>query len=471
MENLNNKNLLGMSNSEQLNMNNSEQLSMNNSEQLSMNNSEQLDMSESGQLQASINEPAHQAGQASQEALLPIELFLGERYEFRHNVLSDKTEVRMRGAQAGCQQKGCQQAGCQQVCRPQAASATWRHLDKKVLNGIAVEARKALPDEANVKGLLADVIYSDATPEWNPIAEWLDGLPAWDGKDRVSYLFGLIPGLTSERKYWLTVWLRSTVAHWQQRDALHGNECVPTLIGEQGCGKSTFCQRLLPEHLREYYLDHVNLGNKFDKEMALTNNLIVNLDELDQIRPRQQAELKQMLSKVRVNGRPIYGREQSDRLRFASFVATTNNRHPLRDHTGSRRYLCIEVPRGQLIDNTAEIDYEQLYAQVLAELQRGERYWFTAEETQAIQRANVRYQNSLDLETMVVSCFRLPEEGEFVRPLTTSEMLAIIAADYPAIEDTKSNSIRLGITLQALGYLRREGHSNHSYYAVPLRAA
>ena len=97
----------------------------------------------------------------------------------------------------------------------------------------------------------------------------------------------------------------------------------------------------------------------------------------------------------------IYGSEQTDRTRFASFVATTNNRHPLQDHTGSRRFICIELTRGKLIDNTLDIDYEQLYAQVLHELHAGERYWFTQEEVLAIQRANMPYHATFDLEVMV----------------------------------------------------------------------
>ena len=61
-------------------------------------------------------------------------------------------------------------------------------------------------------------------------------------------------------------------------------------------------RRLLPQQLRQYYLDHLNLSNKFDKEMALTNNLFVNLDEFDAIRPSQHPALKQTLSKSKVNG-------------------------------------------------------------------------------------------------------------------------------------------------------------------------
>ena len=102
--------------------------------------------------------------------------------------------------------------------------------------------------------------------------------------------------------------------------------------------------------------------------MALTNNLLVNLDELDAIRPSQHPALKQTLSKSKVNGRPIYGASQEDRPRYASFVASTNNPHPLTDATGSRRYICLTIPQGMFIDNTGDIDYDQLYAQVLHEL-------------------------------------------------------------------------------------------------------
>ena len=142
--------------------------------------------------------------------------------------------------------------------------------------------------------------------------------------------------------------------------------------------------------------------------MALTNNLFVNLDELDAIRPSQQSSLKQTLSVSKVNGRPIFGRAQEDRPRFASFVATTNNRHPLKDATGSRRYICILIPDGQMIDNTGDIDYGQLYAQVTYELlEQKAPYWFNNDEVARIQQLNQDFMEKKDLGEMFVACYEV----------------------------------------------------------------
>ena len=392
------------------------------------------------------------AANNNEQEMLPIEEFLSESYAFRYNVLSGKTEVRVIGAS-------------------ETEGGAWHHLDEKAMNSIALAARRAMPKDPGLKALIKDIIFSEATPCWDPVRAWLEGLPAWDGLNRVDPLFSLLPGITSEQRYWLAVWLRSVVTHWLQLDGLHGNEAVVTLIGDQGCGKSTFCRRLLPDHLREYFLDHVNLANRFDKEMALTNNLLVNIDELDQIRPSQQAELKQMLSKVRVNSRRIWAGEQTDSPRYASFVATTNNRHPLHDRTGSRRYICVEITHGREIDNTIPIDYDQLYAQVLAELERGERSWFTSDEVRAIQRANMVYQDTVDMETMVETCFRQPEADEYTRELTTGEVLEVLMHEYPAVKLSSSSRSKVGAALKNLGFTRRATNKGRVYLAVPLVAA
>ena len=400
---------------------------------------------------------------ASQEATLIIEQFLNENYRFRRNVLNGKVEFAILPKETGANFSDASNE----------AELVYRPLTQTALNSIVIRAkREQVMEKGNPKTEITEYVQSEEVPEHNPVQDFLNSLPQWDGQNHIARIFGRIPGITSEQLNYLTIWLRSAVAHWMQMDMLHGNECVPTLIGAQGCGKTTFVRRLLPQHLRQYYLDHLNLSNKFDKEMALTNNLLVNLDELDAIRPSQQSSLKQTLSVSKVNGRPIFGRAQEDRPRFASFVATTNNRHPLKDATGSRRYICILIPDGQMIDNTGDIDYGQLYAQVMYELlEQKAPYWFNNDEVARIQQLNQEFMEKKDLGEMFVACFRQPHEGEVVKTMNCGEIISLMQKDYPTLQNTVGNKVRLGKTIAALGFKHKE-HSHVAYYeVVPLKAA
>ena len=385
---------------------------------------------------------------SNSENVLLIEQFLTENYQFRRNCLSKKIEVRACGESA------------------------FRQMTDEETNSIIRRARMELDEATNVKTHVVEYLHSNDIPQYDPIRDWLDGLPQWDGQNRVAELFGRIPGVSSEQIYWLSVWMRSAVAHWRGMDTLHGNECVPTFIGAQGCGKSTFCRRLLPVHLREYFLDHLNLSNKFDKEMALTNSLLVNLDELDQVKVSQQSNLKQTLSKVRVNARPIFGREQYDRERYASFVATTNNPHPLQDPTGSRRYICVRITDGRLIDNETPIDYEQLYAQLMDEVvKQGKRYWFTNEETHQIQQANAPFQHEMDLTSMLESLFRMPQEDERARPLLVRDIVQMVMEQYPSAGTDKRLKVNVGTCLRKQGYASKHTNEGNAYLVIPRSAA
>ena len=380
---------------------------------------------------------------------LAAEQFLTENYCFRRNLLNGKVEFATRQSDG----------------QPSA----YRPLTQEALNSIILRAkREDICEGSNPKTDIVEFIHSEEVCAYNPIGEYLDNLPQWDGQNHVAQLFSRLPGLCSEQLSFLSIWLRSTVAHWLQMDTLHGNEIVPTLIGAQGCGKTTFFKRLLPANLRQYFLDHLNLSNKFDKEMALTNNLLVCLDELEAIRPSQQASLKQTLSKSKVNGRPIYGCAQEDRSRFASFVSTTNNPHPLSDATGSRRYICLQIPQGQYIDNSGEIDYDQLYAQVVYELREQKApYWFNNDEVARIQELNQEYMEQKDIVEIINLCFRKPEEGDAVQAMNSTELLRYMRNKYPSLPDNLSTRIRLGQAMSSLDFdSTSRGHV--SYYRVAL---
>ena len=388
-----------------------------------------------------------EAMNASLVKTLAAEQFLNDKFQFRRNVLNRKVEFAEKTLDG--------------------REIAFRPLTQEALNSIILRAkREDISEGKNPKADIVEYLNSEEVETFNPIQAYLNELPLWDGQNHVAQLFDRIPGISTEQLAFLSIWMRSMVAHWLQMDTLHGNEIVPTLIGAQGCGKTTFLKRLLPQHLRPYFLDHLNLSNKFDKEMALTNNLLVCLDELEAIRPSQHASLKQTLSKSKVNGRPIYGASQEDRDRYASFVATTNNLHPLTDATGSRRYICMEIPKGQFIDNAGNIDYDQLYAQVLYELREQKApYWFNNDEVARIQQLNQDYMEQKDIAEMIKICFRKPDEGERVKPMSATELLEYIQNKYPSLQCSLSNKVRLGLAMKFLGFDSfSRGHI--SYYKV-----
>lgn len=159
-------------------------------------------------------------------------------------------------------------------------------------------------------------------------------------------------------------------------------------------------------------------------------------------------------------------------MRYASFVATTNNRHPLTDATGSRRFLCLNIPEGQMIDNTGDIDYPQLYAQVLYELhEQNTPYWFNNDEVRRLQELNLNFTAQSDISEMIAACFRKPVDGEKVKSLSVTQILNIIREEYPSLKASVQAKVELGRTLKALGY-EYKNHSNVALYkVVPKKSA
>ena len=407
-----------------------------------------------GEIRSEMSETASENSEANapetvENDLLAVEYHLEHNYQFRRNVLSGLVEYKKTGE----------------------PDENFSRLTSEALNTIFIKAKREIPDDTSLKTDIKAYVESDIPPVYNPVVAWLDSLAKWDGKDRVAEFLNRIPGLSDEKIAFLRIYLRSNVAHWLNMEQEHGNETVPLLIGNQGCGKSTFCVRFLPKHLRQYYLDHFNLANKFDKEMALSSCLLICLDEIDMYNARQMAQIKQALSKVKVNGRKIYGKTIDERMRFASFIATTNNRHPLVDKTGSRRFLTIEIPNGEVINNNGEIEYEQLYAQLLHEVRDEKlRYWYTNEETQRIQELNAPYEQTLDLEQMIDCMFRKPQGNEKHGAFTSLDIRKILKQQYPDVADSQFNSIKIGKAMKEMKVARVKSKRGVSYSLVQLAA-
>ena len=146
-----------------------------------------------------------EAVQASNGGLLAVEQFLQNHYLFRRNVLSGRMEF---------------------ATLPAEDEPEYRELTPEAEMSIIIRARKELADEkCNPKSDIQDLLRSEEVRAYDPIREFLEDLPQWDGQNHVARLFSRLPGLSTEQHHFLAVWLRSAVAHWLQMDiCLHSED-------------------------------------------------------------------------------------------------------------------------------------------------------------------------------------------------------------------------------------------------------
>ena len=374
----------------------------------------------------------------SQLLTYKTEAFLNSRYELRKNVMTGVAQYRSKDS----------------------FDYRFSDLTKEAMNTMSIRALKAGLDSWDKD--IKRYVESTMIPEFDPVNEWMEQLPKWDGEDRVTPLARRIktsnPNWTDD----FHKWLLSMVAHWKGIDRNHGNAIVPMLIGPQGCGKTSFCSILLPEELRDYYNDKIDFKNETAINLGLTSFALINIDEFDMLSKSQQPLLKHLISKSDVKMRPPYGKAYEQRRRYASFIATTNNLRPLPDDkSGSRRFVCIVVENQ--IDTLTPIDYPQLYAQLVAEIARGDRYWFDEDENQRIIEENRQFERVDSLEKMISLTFRPADGDDKSKMKSVDDIVEILNNTFPNFHLTKGINSEVGKALNRLGYLAHKTMTCQKY--------
>ena len=366
--------------------------------------------------------------------------FLNKRFDFRFNRLTGVTEYREK----------------------EAVGVPFRPIDEREMNGMIVDARMAGIPCWN--SMVPTLVLSNKVESFNPFRLYVEELPEWDGLDRVTPLLKSV----SNDEMWLKggrCWLRAMTSQWWGMERNHANSLMPILFSsEQGLGKSTFCRQLLPESLREYYLDNLNLSPGTSPEKKLVTKGLINLDEFDKITEKRRPDLKNLLQMISV---PVYRGKRLGYVtepRLASFIGTTNSRQILCDVTGSRRFLCVEVKQS-IPDKPLE--HKQLYAQLKSELLRGERDFLTKEEERELQYRNKKFYHQSLLEDVFFSCFRVSEKEEEGYWFTAAEMFRVMVKRNPSALRGVSAK-QLSYRLSGLGLKYK--HTNHgNYYLVALQ--
>ena len=271
-----------------------------------------------------------------------------------------------------------------------------------------------------LKGDFRQLVESEFSPEYNPLAQYLDTLPPIEEDDTTDYI-DLVASMVhvakadeAKHRRWFKKWFVAMLATWL--DPKVTNHVILTYIGPQGIYKSTFMRRLMPPALDSYFAVR-NYASRMDKDdrIMLAEKGLVALEEIDSLTSRELNQLKAIVTAEAIDERDAYSPIRERRYHLASFCATGNNRRFLTDLTGNRRWLPFYVTD---IDSpyTHAIPHDRLYAQAYALYRQGFQYWFDPTEVAALDSHNRNFEEPNMTQELIETYFRPPygdEVGEF----------------------------------------------------------
>ena len=237
-----------------------------------------------------------------------------------------------------------------------------KQLEQADFNTIYIDGKKLFPKLT--KDIAESVIYSNYTPSYNPIKEYLEGLK-WDGKDYINDLAECINSNTGDldyRRYLLGSWLLGIVE--SLLDDKPNILCL-ILAGKQNTGKSTFFTKLLPKELNKYFATS-QLDRGKDDEILMCQSIIIFDDEFSGKSKQDAKHMKRMLSAPSFTLREPYGRQNVTLKRIATLCGTCNELDVLNDPTGNRRFIVFEVAGQFNYELYNSVNKAQLFAQLMS---------------------------------------------------------------------------------------------------------
>ena len=370
--------------------------------------------------------------------------YLERKYEMRYNTALGCTEIRKAGS-----------------------NESFVPADERILNTIAIKARL---DGINAWDKdIRRYTGSGFVKVFNPVDDFLNSLRGrWDGKDHIKALADCVPNDNARWADWFHTWFLAMVAQWMGLDTAHGNSVAPLLISRQGYRKSTFCKRLLPEALQWGYNDNLVISEKQNTLRAMTQSLLINIDEFNTLSAKtQDGFLKNVMQLANVKLRQPYCLQQVTLPRVASFIATANVSDVFSDPSGCRRFIAVTLTGPIRLPD--RIDYEQLYAQAVAELEAERRYWFDEADTQEIMANNMQYQQRTPAESLFFECFSIPKDLTKGAYMTAASIFSLLRQRYGSQLHLTSLS-HFGRLLANIPNLYSKHSSHGTEYLVAIRS-
>jgi predicted P-loop ATPase len=363
-----------------------------------------------------------------------LEAYLKSNWDFKINVIRSKVEWKLKGY------------------------SNFTELKEVDLNSIYRNCRKEFPKLKRPD--LQSLLFSDFSPKYNPFEEYVDNLPEWEEEyDFIEMLANTIQ--TPNQEHWLKCfkkWFVAMVGCMLVDEIV--NHTALVFFGGQGLGKTTWLDNLVPMELKEYkHSGFVNPKNK-DTFVALSEKMLINIDELEALRANEIGAFKAMVTLPSVNIRRVYGHYTEHMPRRASFVASTNDKGILTDITGGRRFLMFETLS---INYQHDIPLEGAYAQALSLLRDGFKFHFDKDDILELNIANEQFKAVNIEEDWVDELFTIADNFEEADFIGNASVVSQYIAKSNNVKSNISMINRIGKILTRKGYHTFKRNSRKVY--------
>ncbi|MBC7493780.1 MAG: hypothetical protein H7221_02145 [Flavobacterium sp.] len=364
--------------------------------------------------------------------------YLNENYDIRHNIIANEIEISKKNINE------------------------WTDLNE---NSLWIEMqKKSIKVPAST---LEKILKSDFVPKFNPLIDYFENLPIWDKKtDYITQYADFIKLAPEEDKeqynYHFKKWCVRSVKCATIDNYFNKNAFVISDEGKgQNIGKTTWIRFLCPQILTNYLKDDLPKDEK-DAKIALTQNFIVNLDELASLSRQEINTLKSLFSADKIKVRFPYDKKEIVVRRVANFIGSTNLTNFLHDETGSVRWLCFVADK---IDFSYKKNFniDNLWSQAFY-LANDKNFdeTITSIDMSENELRNAKFQMQSPEKDLICRYLEIPTSIEETVILTSTEIQHYLAGFANSIK-LQNNSI--GKALTSLKF-RKIRSSTTTKYAV-----
>lgn len=277
------------------------------------------------------------------------------------------------------------------------------------------------------------------------IKEYCDQVYLPDEKERIYFVEGF--------RKWFVALVVSLVVDIPHKYYI--NQICLVLFGGQGKLKSTWIENMIPQDMRMKYIysSHFDPRQR-DHMQFLATHIIIILEEMAALNKTDIETMKGVMTETKFAGRLSYDKEKTYLKRRASFAATQNNKEFMKDDSGSRRFLVIEI---ESISIQKDFPLNKMYAQALQHYKDGYKYWFDHDDIKIQESKNAQFQLKTFEFELVEKYYEIPtddeirSESEFVKYLSSTDIAVYLSKDNN-VNVNNTVKANIGKALTALGF-------------------